>query len=66
MANEILQKWSLDRQCQKSLVIVIATEDRLFWVARDSRVPVYASEFTEIFNTQVNLILFFHTFTFFF
>ncbi|KAI1724050.1 modulator of levamisole receptor-1 domain-containing protein [Ditylenchus destructor] len=52
MANDILRKWSLDKQCSKSLVIVVATEDRKFWVARDSRVPVYATEFTDIFNAQ--------------
>lgn len=49
----MLQKWTLDSQCGKSLVIVIATEDRKFWVARDSRVPVYGTEFSELFNTQV-------------
>lgn len=52
MANDILRRWNLDRQCSKSLVIVVATEDRKFWVARDSRVPVYAAEFTDIFNNQ--------------
>lgn len=54
MANQILRKWTLDNQCQKSVVFVIATEDRRFWVARDARVPVYAQEFTQIFNSQVN------------
>lgn len=53
MANEILRKWSLDDQCQKSVVFVVATEDRRFWVARDPRVPVYAQEFTQIFADQV-------------
>lgn len=53
MANDMLHKWSLDSQCGKSLVIVIATEDRKFWVARDSRVPVYGAEFTDLFNAQV-------------
>lgn len=63
MANQILRKWTLDNQCQKSVVLVVATEDRRFWVARDSRVPVYAQEFTQIFNDQVNynfsLLIFF-------
>ncbi|VDK81847.1 unnamed protein product [Onchocerca ochengi] len=52
MANQILRKWTLDKQCQKSVVFVIATEDRRFWVARDARVPVYAQEFTQMFNDQ--------------
>ncbi|VBB27940.1 unnamed protein product, partial [Acanthocheilonema viteae] len=55
MANQILRKWTLDNQCQKSVVFVVATEDRRFWVARDSRVPVYAQEFTQIFNSQKQL-----------
>jgi hypothetical protein len=55
MANDMLQKWSLDSQCQKSLVIVVATEDRKFWVARASKVPVYGAEFTDIFNSQKQL-----------
>uniref|UniRef100_A0A0R3RFE4 TPM domain-containing protein n=1 Tax=Elaeophora elaphi TaxID=1147741 RepID=A0A0R3RFE4_9BILA len=55
MANQILRKWTLDKQCQKSVVFVVATEDRRFWVARDSRVPVYAQEFTQIFNSQKQL-----------
>ncbi|KAM3716129.1 Nuclear pore complex protein [Dirofilaria immitis] len=52
MANQILRKWTLDKQCQKSVVFVVAIDDRRFWVARDSRVPVYAQEFTQIFNSQ--------------
>uniref|UniRef100_A0A1I7VTW6 TPM_phosphatase domain-containing protein n=1 Tax=Loa loa TaxID=7209 RepID=A0A1I7VTW6_LOALO len=55
MANQILRKWSLDKQCQKSVVFVVATEDHRFWVARDARVPVYAQEFTQIFNSQKQL-----------
>uniref|UniRef100_A0A914P5N9 TPM domain-containing protein n=1 Tax=Panagrolaimus davidi TaxID=227884 RepID=A0A914P5N9_9BILA len=53
VANEILKKWDLDRQCQKAVVIVMSTEDRKFWVARDDRVPIYAGEFTDLFNAQV-------------
>lgn len=53
MANQMLRKWSLDNQCQKSVVIVVATEDKRFWVARAPRVPVYAAEFTQIFIDQV-------------
>uniref|UniRef100_A0A915EIE0 TPM domain-containing protein n=1 Tax=Ditylenchus dipsaci TaxID=166011 RepID=A0A915EIE0_9BILA len=52
MANDILRKWTLDKQCMKSLVIVVSTEDKKFWVARDNRVPVYAAEFTDIFTAQ--------------
>uniref|UniRef100_A0A1I8A649 TPM_phosphatase domain-containing protein n=1 Tax=Steinernema glaseri TaxID=37863 RepID=A0A1I8A649_9BILA len=52
MANDMLRKWSLDDQCQKSVIIVVATEDRKFWVARGDAVPVYAQEFTDIFTEQ--------------
>ncbi|VDN06010.1 unnamed protein product [Thelazia callipaeda] len=52
MANDILRKWTLDNQCRKSIVYVIATEDRRFWAARDSRTPIYAQELTEIFTSQ--------------
>ncbi|TKR60292.1 hypothetical protein L596_027559 [Steinernema carpocapsae] len=55
MANDMLRKWSLDDQCQKSIVIVVATEDRKFWVARGDNVPVYAQEFTDIFTEQRGL-----------
>ena len=51
----MLRKWDLDRQCQKAVVIVLATEDRKFWVARGDRVPVYAGEFTELFEQQKSL-----------
>lgn len=54
MANDMLSKWTLDTQCKKSIVIVLATEDRKFWVARDTRVPVYGAEFTDLFNEQVH------------
>ncbi|VDO57456.1 unnamed protein product [Haemonchus placei] len=33
----------------------VSTDDMKFWVARDDRVPVYADEFTEIFNQQKSL-----------
>jgi hypothetical protein len=52
MANDMLRRWTLDTQCKKSIVIVMATEDRKFWVARDTRVPVYGAEFTDLFNEQ--------------
>uniref|UniRef100_A0AC35G1T1 TPM domain-containing protein n=1 Tax=Panagrolaimus sp. PS1159 TaxID=55785 RepID=A0AC35G1T1_9BILA len=55
VANEILKKWDLDRQCQKAVVIVMSTEDRKFWVARDDKVPIYAGEFTDLFNAQKQL-----------
>lgn len=64
----MLRKWSLDDQCQKSVVFVVATEDRLFWAARDQKVPVYAAELTQIYSDQVSLALnlcfffFFHNF----
>uniref|UniRef100_A0A914RC04 BTB domain-containing protein n=1 Tax=Parascaris equorum TaxID=6256 RepID=A0A914RC04_PAREQ len=53
MANQMLRKWSLDDQCQKSVVIVVAIEDKRFWVARSPRVPVYAAEFNQIFADQM-------------
>ncbi|VDM50038.1 unnamed protein product [Toxocara canis] len=52
MANQMLKKWTLDNQCQKSVVIVVAVGDKRFWVARDPRVPVYAAEFNQIFGGQ--------------
>uniref|UniRef100_A0A1I7RNA1 TPM_phosphatase domain-containing protein n=2 Tax=Bursaphelenchus xylophilus TaxID=6326 RepID=A0A1I7RNA1_BURXY len=52
MANELRSTWTLDQQCLKSMVIVLAVDDRKFWVARDDRIPVYANEFTQIFNLQ--------------
>ncbi|KJH47676.1 hypothetical protein DICVIV_06243 [Dictyocaulus viviparus] len=55
MANDILRKWTLDTQCQKAVVFVVSTDDMKFWVARDDRVPVYADEFTEIFEQQKSL-----------
>uniref|UniRef100_A0A7I4YWJ5 TPM_phosphatase domain-containing protein n=1 Tax=Haemonchus contortus TaxID=6289 RepID=A0A7I4YWJ5_HAECO len=55
MANDMLRKWTLDPQCQKAVVFVVSTDDMKFWVARDDRVPVYADEFTEIFNQQKSL-----------
>ena len=64
MANAILRNWSLDQQCKKSVVIVLATDDKRFWVARDDRVPVYANEFTEIFSNEVVLLIFMTYFQF--
>ncbi|CAD6186928.1 unnamed protein product [Caenorhabditis auriculariae] len=31
MANEMLQRWTLDQQCQKAVVIVVSTEDKKFF-----------------------------------
>lgn len=53
MATELRQAWALDQQCMKGLVIVVSIEDKKFWVSRDSKVPVYAGEFSEILNGQV-------------
>ncbi|CAG9535425.1 unnamed protein product [Cercopithifilaria johnstoni] len=52
MANQILRKWALDGQCQKSVVFLLAVQNNQFWTARDARVPVYAQEFTQIFNSE--------------
>uniref|UniRef100_A0A0K0ENY4 TPM_phosphatase domain-containing protein n=2 Tax=Strongyloides stercoralis TaxID=6248 RepID=A0A0K0ENY4_STRER len=52
IANSLLQKWNLDSQCRKSMVIVVATDDRKFWVARDPSVPVYAEEFSQMFKEE--------------
>ncbi|CAN99686.1 TPM domain-containing protein [Caenorhabditis elegans] len=55
MANDMLRKWTLDPQCKKAVVIVVSTDDMKFWVARDTKVPVYADEFTQIFMQQKSL-----------
>uniref|UniRef100_A0A1I7U402 TPM_phosphatase domain-containing protein n=1 Tax=Caenorhabditis tropicalis TaxID=1561998 RepID=A0A1I7U402_9PELO len=55
MANDMLNKWTLDPQCKKAVVIVVSTDDMKFWVARDTKVPVYADEFTQIFMQQKSL-----------
>ncbi|VDM52209.1 unnamed protein product [Angiostrongylus costaricensis] len=55
MANDMLRKWTLDQQCQKAVVFVVSTDDMVFWVARDDKVPVYADEFNEIFKQQKSL-----------
>ncbi|KAK6045262.1 hypothetical protein COOONC_17233 [Cooperia oncophora] len=52
MANDMLARWTLDPQCQKAVVFVVSTDDMKFWVARDDKVPVYADEFTDIFNSR--------------
>ncbi|KAL3097865.1 hypothetical protein niasHS_000600 [Heterodera schachtii] len=52
MANDLLRRWTLDKQCEKAIVIVLSLEDRRFWVARMPRVPVYAQEFTELFKRE--------------
>lgn len=53
----MLRKWNLDRQCQKAVVIVVAVDDRKFWVARGPKVPVYGQELTDIFSSQVKAFL---------
>ena len=53
MANNMLRTWDLDQQCKKSIVIVVSFDDQKFWVARDDKVPVYAQEFTQIFEKNV-------------
>ncbi|KAI3416018.1 hypothetical protein GPALN_005574 [Globodera pallida] len=52
MANDLLRLWTMDKQCEKAIVIVLSLEDRRFWVARMARVPVYAQEFTELFKNE--------------
>uniref|UniRef100_A0A0N4ZLS2 TPM_phosphatase domain-containing protein n=1 Tax=Parastrongyloides trichosuri TaxID=131310 RepID=A0A0N4ZLS2_PARTI len=52
VANSILEKWNLDNQCKKSMVMVVATDDRKFWVSRDPSVPVYADEFSQMFAQE--------------
>ncbi|CEF69843.1 TPM domain-containing protein [Strongyloides ratti] len=52
IANTMLQKWNLDSQCKKSMIILVATDDRKFWVARDPSVPVYADEFSQMFKEE--------------
>jgi len=55
MATDLRQRWSLDTQCLKGLVIIVSVDDRKFWVSRDSKVPVYAGEFSDILNAQTPL-----------
>lgn len=55
MATELRQRWGLDQQCMKGLVVIVSIEDRKYWVSRDSKVPVYAGEFSEILNAQTPL-----------
>jgi hypothetical protein len=56
MANMMKRTWSLDAQCQKSVVLVLITDDRKFWVARDDLVPVSGAEFASIFQEQRALL----------
>lgn len=56
MANDMLQRWNLDQQCHKSVMLVVAVDDRKFWTARDTRVPVYGQELSDIFGGQVSSI----------
>jgi hypothetical protein len=53
MATDLRQRWDLDAQCKKGLVIIVSIDDKKFWVSRDSKVPVYAGEFNELLNAQV-------------
>jgi hypothetical protein len=56
MANTIKDKWSLDPNCHRSIVILLSSGDKKFWVARDNRVPIIGTEFTAIFNEQRALL----------
>ena len=53
MATDLLQRWNPDEQCDKAIVLILAVDDRAFWLARDPRVPVYAADLTKILNDQV-------------
>lgn len=55
MANNLLQKWKLD-SCQKGILVLLVIEDKAFWVARGDNVPVYAKDFTEMFNQEVRFL----------
>uniref|UniRef100_A0A0N5B792 TPM_phosphatase domain-containing protein n=1 Tax=Strongyloides papillosus TaxID=174720 RepID=A0A0N5B792_STREA len=52
IANSMLQRWNLDSQCKKSMVILVSTDDRKFWISRDPSVPVYADEFSQMFKEE--------------
>uniref|UniRef100_A0A7E4WCD5 TPM_phosphatase domain-containing protein n=1 Tax=Panagrellus redivivus TaxID=6233 RepID=A0A7E4WCD5_PANRE len=52
VANSILKRWDLDHQCKKVVIIVMATEDKQFWIARGDKVPVYGGELNDLFNDQ--------------
>ena len=53
MANDMLNKWKFDR-CQKGILILMATDNKKFWVARDRNVPIPGDQFTNLFNAQVS------------
>lgn len=55
MATELRQRWGLDQQCMKGLVVIVSIDDRKYWVSRDSKLPVYAGEFSDILNAQTPL-----------
>ena len=53
MANNMLERWTLDHQCQKAIVMVLSVDDRSFWVARMPKVPVYGTELNDLFAAEV-------------
>lgn len=53
-ANNMLSLWTIDKQCEKAVVIALSVKDRSFWVARMPRVTVFSGELREIFKNEVN------------
>uniref|UniRef100_A0A914DZX6 TPM domain-containing protein n=1 Tax=Acrobeloides nanus TaxID=290746 RepID=A0A914DZX6_9BILA len=51
-SNELLHKWNLDPKCNKTMVMLIATEDHKFWAARGDKFPFTGPEITAIFMQQ--------------
>uniref|UniRef100_A0AC35UGG0 TPM_phosphatase domain-containing protein n=1 Tax=Rhabditophanes sp. KR3021 TaxID=114890 RepID=A0AC35UGG0_9BILA len=56
VANDMLSKWSLDAQCQKQIIILIATDSKKMWIARGDSVPIYSNELTEIPKAESALL----------
>jgi len=54
MANQLKRRWNVD-MCQKGFLILMATESKKFWVARDVNLPIFGQKLTQIFQDQVNL-----------
>ncbi|PAV80795.1 hypothetical protein WR25_03352 [Diploscapter pachys] len=48
MGDRFINSWMLDPDCKKSVVLVMAVDDRKLWSARDERMPLRDPEIQEI------------------
>lgn len=55
MAADLRQRWSLDEQCKKGVVMIISIDDRKHFISRETKTPVYVEEFTSILKGQESL-----------